>query len=414
MKWTRVRQKVLATAVPTATAVGVGVAGLGPPVAPATGAPGDSKPAGATAFAEAPTEGAVVVTTGTPGTTTAGTPGTVVAVENLPTAAALPDAGAERRVTYLTTDHRGGIRSSTGAVHVPEGAPPPGGWPVVSYAHGTVGLADQCAPSQVGGTAQEAEFVSRWLRRGYAVVATDYAGLGTPGELAYLDGRAAAHNVIDMVRAARAAAPELASRWVAVGHSQGGHAALHTGRVATAYAPDLDYRGAVALGAPTNLDRLFALGRPGIPRLGVSGLTKFSLFTMAGMRDARPELDIDSYLSPRGRDLARRATEVCSVEFNRYVGAASVGDLLARPVDGLAPAMSDYLGVPADGYDRPLFLGQGGSDLVVPAPLAIAFVGQLGAAGTAHTFRVYPGVDHMGTLTAAFDDAAEFVDRAMG
>lgn len=349
-----------------------------------------------------------------PPTGTAATgPGSVTAVAPLPAAATVPGAGEQYRLTYRTTDHRGGPRTSTGAVYVPPGPAPAGGWPVLSYAHGTIGLADRCAPSEVGGSAPEAAFLDRWLRRGYAVVATDYAGLGTPGELAYLDGVAAGHDVVDMVRAGRSVVPELSPRWVVAGLSQGGHAALHTAHLATTYAPELDYRGAVALGAPTNLDQVFALGRPGIPNLGVAGLTKFTLFTMAGLRSARPDLGIDSYLSPRGRELADIATRVCTLEFNEYLGDAAVGDLFARPLDPLRPALTEYLGVPTAGYDRRLFLGQGAVDLVVPIPLTLLFAGQLAASRTDVDFRVYPSADHLGTPAAAFDDAAAFVDEVM-
>ncbi|MFD4292538.1 lipase family protein [Rhodococcus sp. NPDC058532] len=340
-------------------------------------------------------------------------PGSVVDTQPLPPQAALPGAADGYRVTYRTADHRGASRLSSGAVYVPQGQAPPGGWPVVSYAHGTIGLADQCAPSAVGGTAVEAEFMDRWLRRGYAVVATDYAGLGTPGELAYLDGVAAAHDVVDMVRAGRQLVPTLSPRWVVAGLSQGGHAALSAAHLATAYAPELDYRGAVALGAPTNLDQVFALGRPGIPNIGVAGLTKFTLFTMAGLRSARPDLNIDSYLSPRGRELATIAQRVCTLEFNEYLGGASVGDLFSRPLHDLRPALTEYLGVPTGGYDRRLFLGQGAVDLVVPIPLTLVFTGQLAASRTDVDFRVYPSADHLGTPAAAFDDAAVFVDGVM-
>ena len=52
-------------------------------------------------------------------------------------------------------------------------------------------------------------YLTNWLSQGYAIVATDYVGLGTPGIHAYLDGPSAAHSVIDMVRAARAVEPSL-------------------------------------------------------------------------------------------------------------------------------------------------------------------------------------------------------------
>lgn len=342
-----------------------------------------------------------------------GPPGSVVWVGPLPSAASNPAAGAEYRLEYRTGDHRGAPRSSTGAVHLPPGQVPPGGWPVVSYAHGTVGIADECAPSAVGAVPEESDFVARWLSRGYAVVATDYAGLGTAGELAYLDGRAAAHNVVDMVRAARAVSPDLSARWVAVGMSQGGHAALHTAHVATTYAPELDFRGAVALGPPTNLEHAVPLARPGLPNLGLAGLTKFVLYMLMGMRDARPELDVGSYLSPRGAELGNLATVLCTANLNPYVGNLSVGDLLARPLDPLRPAIAEYLGVPTSGYDRPIFVGQGVVDRVVPIPLTLAFVGQVTASNSPLTFRSYPGADHIGTFAAAFDDAAAFADSVL-
>ena len=36
----------------------------------------------------------------------------------------------------------------SGSVAVPKGKAPKGGWPVITWAHGTTGLADSCAPSR--------------------------------------------------------------------------------------------------------------------------------------------------------------------------------------------------------------------------------------------------------------------------
>lgn len=361
--------------------------------------------------------GVVIAALGLPAVAGAGpgAAGEVLSSENLSAAASIPGAGPEYRLTYRTADHNGAPTVSSGAVHLPPGPVPVGGWPVVSYAHGTVGVADLCAPSTAGQSQAESAYLARWLARGYAVVATDYTGLGTPGPLAYLDGVAAAHNVIDMVRAARSVVPAVSPRWVVAGLSQGGQAAMLTARLATGYAPELDYRGAVALGVPSNLDRLFPLAGPGIPDLGLAGLTKFMLFTMMGMRDARPELHVDQYLSPKGRELAATAERVCTVALNPYVAGVAVGDLFSRPLgtDEMRRAMTDYLGLPTAGYDRPVFLGQGVRDLVVPIPLTLAFAGELAASGTDLTFRAYPGADHLGTPAASFDDSVPFVDRLM-
>ncbi len=60
---------------------------------------------------------------------------------------------------------------------------------MITWAHGTTGLADICAPTRsdvLGG--YDRPLLNRWLKAGYAVVRTDYEGLGTPGEHPYLIG----------------------------------------------------------------------------------------------------------------------------------------------------------------------------------------------------------------------------------
>ena len=110
------------------------------------------------------------------------------------------------RLTYVTKDSHERRATSTGTVFVPHGRPPKGGWPVVSWAHGISGLGDSCAPSKVGPVLKQRDwsYLRTWMRQGYAVVATDYVGLGTPGLMPYLDGKAQAHSVVDMVKAGRA------------------------------------------------------------------------------------------------------------------------------------------------------------------------------------------------------------------
>src|SRR3712207_9525068 len=46
----------------------------------------------------------------------------------------------------------------------------------------------------------EREHVAAWLAAGYAVTATDYEGLATPGPHPYLNGEAVADDWIDIVR----------------------------------------------------------------------------------------------------------------------------------------------------------------------------------------------------------------------
>ena len=165
----------------------------------------------------------------------------------------------------MTTNARGKRALSTGTLFLPKGRAPRGGWPVLSWAHGTSGLGDRCAPSVVGPALprRDRPYLANWMREGYAIVASDYAGLGTPGLTAYLNGRSEAHNIVDIVKAGRAYArrlsprSRLARKWVVVGQSQGAGAAIYTARYATRFGGRaLDYRGAVGTGTPAYIENV--------------------------------------------------------------------------------------------------------------------------------------------------------------
>ena len=135
------------------------------------------------------------------------TPGTVVKAAPLRHGLWIPGTTSRAfKLTYVTSDARGRRALSTGTLFLPKGRAPRRGWPVVSWAHGTSGLGDACAPSRVGPALprRDRPYLANWMREGYAVVASDYAGLGTPGLPAYLNGRSEAHNIVDIVKAARA------------------------------------------------------------------------------------------------------------------------------------------------------------------------------------------------------------------
>ena len=345
-------------------------------------------------------------------------PGNVVSSEPLPFDFGLPGTARAHRITYWSAGPTEQPALSSGAVFVPAGEPPEGGWPVVSWAHGTVGVGDQCAPSRTPYEGRTRDYLAHWLSEGYAVVATDYAGLGTPGAHAYLEKSSASRNVIDMVRAARAVEPTLADRWLAIGQSQGGHAVLHAAHIATSYAPELDYRGAVATGAPSNLEYAFQLGGPSLPDLGLDGLDVFATYVLAGLREARPDLDVDSYLTPLGRSEVDTVESTCPGDLRTHHG--SVGALLARPIAGteMFDALTQYLAVPTDGYDRPIFIGQGVIDTMVPSPLSVPLLAGLLHNGQDVTYNPYlfsdgEFVGHEGTMIASTVDSTPFVHRLL-
>ncbi len=114
---------------------------------------------------------------------------------------------------------------------------------MIGYAHGTVGVTPDCAPTGDSRLLGDITSVAIQLKLGYAVAYTDYAGLGkptgsvpgTPTSHAYLEPKSAAFNLIDAVRAARTVVPQLSSRWVALGSSQGGETAWAAAEYFSAY-----------------------------------------------------------------------------------------------------------------------------------------------------------------------------------
>ncbi|MFE3758112.1 lipase family protein [Nocardia tengchongensis] len=338
--------------------------------------------------------------------------GAVVADAALPLDLWLDGTGSARKLTYWTRDSADQPALSTGVVFTPEGTPPPGGWPVLSWEHGTVGIGDDCAPSVTGRSDRDNGFLATWLKQGYAIVATDYIGLGTPGVHAYLDGRAEAHAAIDMVRAARAVDDSLASKWVAIGQSQGGGAAVFTASLATRYAPELDYRGAVATGPASNIVDAATLVGPGTT-FGSSHITAYSAYVLNGVKAARPDFDLDSYLTPQGKQLVEDAKTLCFGPLADRAEGLSLGQLLSRPLsDGdFVPVARSVMDVPLTGYDRPLFIGQGTNDTDVPAPLTAKLVADMALAGTHPEVHVYPGKDHSGAMLASLADSVPFVAR---
>ena len=97
----------------------------------------------------------------------------------------------------------------SGLIFTPRGNAPKGGWKLISWAHGTTGIADQCAPSRDVASNYMYHDFNGWLKRGYAIAQTDYQGLGTPGLHLYLIGRAEGASVVDIALAARRLDPSI-------------------------------------------------------------------------------------------------------------------------------------------------------------------------------------------------------------
>lgn len=321
-------------------------------------------------------------------------------------------------LSYRTPDHHGRLAQGTGLLYLPAGTAPAGGWPVVSWAHGTQGIADHCAPSRSGPTHAERDgrFLDTFLAQGYAVVAADYQGLGSPGSHAYLHVRTAARNSIDMVKASHQfLGGRLSPRWVSVGYSQGGAAALSAGHQAAAYSgPSLQYRGSFTAGTPTAVELTALVMKPDNHTANPGAVNAYHAYLLDGLLQVAPQ--IDRVLSDAGRARVALARQQCLGELAVTLEGADTGSMFSAPltqVPGIWAVLHDYLGVPRSGFSQPLMLGHGSKDRDVPYLTTLLYAAGLTLRGEPVAFRRYP-VDHRGTLDAAAADGLAFVRARLG
>ncbi len=234
----------------------------------------------------------------------AGKPGTLVRAEAMLGA---PLNAAAYRVLYRSTGFDGKPILVSGVVIVPQGPPPPGGRPIVAWAHPTSGIVPRCAPSLALFIFQQIQGLRPLVQLGYVVAATDYPGLGTSEPHPYLVGLSEARAVIDSVRVARnMPGAGGGRRFVVWGHSQGGQAALFTGIIAKSYAPELTLLG-VAAAAPAS--ELVTLINDDIDTPGGKNITAMTLWSWQRIYGAPMDKVVDPRAMPAINHLAQECVE---------------------------------------------------------------------------------------------------------
>jgi pimeloyl-ACP methyl ester carboxylesterase len=345
----------------------------------------------------------------------AGTHGTLIWARGLTGHAVLRGAAVNELLLYRSVAADGTTTAVSGTVAIPKGRPPAGGWPVISWGHATVGLADQCAPTRSDVLkGYERPLLRRWLKAGYAIARTDYEGLGTPRVNPDLIGASEAHTMLDVVLAARAFGSQLNLHEVALtGHSVGGHAALWATALAPAYAPGLRIRATVAFAPANHLGEQAAVLHSLTTPSGDLGAV--TAVIVSGAEAADPRLHIARLLSPRGAALFPLALTRC------------LPDLAAGPFNGVAPA--DLVRPDADltrlvarlnandpeelTFHTPARVEQGTADSVVLPVLTDQLVAGYRQRHLPVTYARYPGVDHFGLVSAAADDATAYLARRL-
>ncbi|GAA1549506.1 alpha/beta hydrolase family protein [Kribbella lupini] len=343
-------------------------------------------------------------------------------IGNLDPVLAAASARADR-ITYHSRSLNGREVVVSGALFTPKGRAPKHGWPVVSWAHGSSGIIDRCAPSTAPNKDGKVDlfgyggFVAQLLEAGYAVTATDYEGLGTEGEHPYIVADSEARGVIDAVRAAVQAEPSLSTSYFDVGHSQGGHAAIAAGELAGTYGRGLDFRGTVGLAPVTNVGQAYGYGSPSIVDRG------FYLLALHGLKTVHPELRYDDYLGRQALKMLPKATEECTDQiwndFNKDLGT-ELNDYQFDPQNSAAAlrlqGWLDEQSVPRGNTPAPMLLVQGSDDPSIKKAITQQAVRNARAAGTVADFKLYPGEDHYSVLAprsegGAADDVIAWLDR---
>ena len=310
------------------------------------------------------------------------------------------------KVRYRSTSVEGEPVDVTGIVARPSSPPPPGGYPVLSWAHGTIGVADACAPSNWG--AAGLVTVQAFLDAGFVVAATDYEGLGTPGVHPYLVAESEGRGVLDVVRAAGALVPEAGERVVVMGHSQGGHAALATSEIATAWAPELELVGTIAVAPVGDLEGIVPVGLQHRFAFG------FGALVVAGWSDAYADLDAADLLTPAGLEVVEVAKEQCVAEVFEVSGDRPIDEFVSRSPEELPEwrrRIEENTIHPAR-VEGPVLLVQGGEDPLIPERLTLDLLERLCDADVQVHYRRYERSDHGAVvLDAAPDVVAWAQDR---
>lgn len=342
-------------------------------------------------------------------------PGTMLRTKPLAEALSIPGAARAERILYSSTD---GIDGQTpivvsGAIFYPQGEMPKGGWPVIAWGHGTKGIADICAPSWTGVTYRDLTYLSRWLSEGFAIVASDYQGLGTPGLHPYISGRSSGYSILDAARAVTRDTTELSNKVVLVGQSQGGGAVVIAAAHASEYAPDLNVIGVVATGAgKIDLDRPDLLGESDAK---IDPTSAYALYVVRALSLVDPELKPEDMLTPKAMTVLPQADTRCvaDLEFDMHIAELNWSTTLTPFAFQVIKQHIHLLNQPDTGYSAPVFMGTGADDIDVAPAFQDDLAETICQAGVSVEHRVYEGEDHSTALNKSLEDSIPFVRKLM-
>jgi hypothetical protein len=281
-------------------------------------------------------------------------------------------------------------------VLVPDGKPPAGGWPLIAWAHEFRGAARQCAPSLMKNLGA-GPLLAMYANLGYAVVATDYSGLGADSGKPVLDMQSNALDVIYSVPAARAAAKQIGRKWIAVGSFQGALAAV---AVAESELRDLNYLGSVAVSGVADAQPVYA-------RFAEGSSNRMLPVLASTVKALYPGFQVTDMLTDKALPAYQRVAQTCGGETepeftstmlkpgwenNRFVK-----EFFSRNTPGQKPARS------------PLLVISGEVDPAIPSDMSERTVARICKQGSRVLFLKYPGLDASGVTGASVSDQISWI-----
>lgn len=296
---------------------------------------------------------------------------------------------------------------------------------LVAFATGSVGFYRGCPRTHLADF-YEPEGWTKALVAGYAVVATDYAGLGTNYTEHMYFTKTQANDVYYSVLAAKQAFGSLLTdEWAAFGHSQGGLAVWQLSEHELVQDPGSGYLGGVAIAPPTKLHDAYVMimstlrqGDPS-PALVTTALAAV-VPTIMFLRRAFPEYD-----APLIKEVVKDRVHLADLgQLCQAASSALAFDLtldqvfvdLERTDDPLMKKFQD-LHAPAQGdpASRPLLVIQGSLDIgIAPATTKASFDAACGFGNKLHR-TLYEGLEHNLIMGPTSDEWLQFIaDRFAG
>lgn len=293
---------------------------------------------------------------------------------------------------------------------------------LVAFAHGTSGVFRGCAPS----TSSNLYDYDTWIPlvfAGYAVVGTDYVGLGNNyTSHKYIAAKANANDVYWSTVAAKKVFPQsLSQEWVSIGHSQGGGASWKLSEQEQVQAEETGYLGGIAVAPNTHIYDAVIEGLKldegsSSNTLRESGSSSYVPSLYFALRAVYPD-----YTAPFLSDLAKRRiklgerAQLCAAALPAVLHDLNSSQIISSDTLSGVSKIKEFqdLNAPAQGdkTSQPLLVIVGGNDTTVYPNITKEAYKHSCKAGNSLHLSIYPGLEHSAVFGASAPEWLDFIGR---